>query len=534
LLALFLFLLGGVGEGRAWAQNRYSTQDLLLDDNDVVVYEIPPAPPQQPPPEAPYPPPAPPEEAPAPLAPAERLLPAKVYFLGDVMVHDGELAAAKVETEGGEDEWDFRPMFAEIAPYLKGGMAVANLETVLAGPELPYAGYPLFNSPDSLADALKGLGVHILALANNHIYDKREAGAIRTMEVLTEKGLINLGLRPVAETPNAPLLIDYDGLKWAFLNYTYGPSIPLSPKKTTGVSLNLLTRENLLEGLANAQEQNPDVVAVLVHWGLEYKHAPSREQIKIAELAAENGADLLIGTHPHVLQPITLLPSSKGHCLVAYSLGNFISNQRTLPRERSVILSVEMEKLPEGGARLAKVKIAPLYVSVACPEDRCSFRVLYGGSLADAEESPGETVAETGGDTGAELSPAPQGAPGATGAPSASPAGERRESADGEIVEFALRVDFASPDSVPAGAPGAAEDASGALPETGVSAASEPASEPREASVDPAERKKAAAAGALVLDFLGAGTEPDEAGFFTLWDSQDPEALPEPRRKVPR
>jgi hypothetical protein len=170
------------------------------------------------------------------------------------------------------------------------------------------------------------------------------------------------------------------------LNYSYGSNTSL-PKadKPENLRLNVISEESVLEGLTKAKELNPDVIVVLFHWGNEYQQKPSNIQKTIAHLAADNGADLIIGTHPHVLQPIEVIPTERGNTLVAYSLGNFVSNQRTKPRERSAILAVDLEVSEDNVVSLKKASIAPIYTSVSCLKRECSFQVLYAGLQEDED-----------------------------------------------------------------------------------------------------------------------------------------------------
>lgn len=280
-------------------------------------------------------------------------------------------------------EWDFAPQFRRVRPLFWGdALIVGNLETTFAGPERGYAGYPLFNTPDSLADALVGLGVHVVTLANNHILDRGAGGARRTVEVLNRAGILWTGLGLDDVPKNDALLVEHGGLRWAFVNYSYGSNRLLS---SSDVHLNVISDSAISEGLARARTLSPDIIAACFHWGEEYHFVPSAHQRRAAEAALAGGAHLVIGTHPHVLQPMEVSVASSVHGtdarLVAWSLGNFVSFQRTLPRERSCVLAVEVEKAAEDeGARLVRVSVAPTRVALVPSGGRRRAEVVYAGT----------------------------------------------------------------------------------------------------------------------------------------------------------
>jgi poly-gamma-glutamate synthesis protein (capsule biosynthesis protein) len=309
--------------------------------------------------------------------------PVRVLFTGDIMTHAKQLKLAAVP--GG---YDFVKQFARIRPYFQDGLTVGNLETTFSGAEKTFAGYPAFNTPDELATALYGLGVRVVSLANNHILDRGYHGIQRTIEVLDRAGILWTGVSDKDIAPGQALMVDYGGLRWAFVNFTYGTNLPGTGRNSRGLGVNVITQDGVRASLRAARELRPDVTVALFHWGNEYEHSPTDTQVRLAELSAEEGADLVIGTHPHVLQPIDVISTSRGHTVVAYSLGNFIANQIKVPRERSAVLAVELERAPEGGVRILRASVAPVFVSSACTEvSGCVIQALYGGTspAADAQ-----------------------------------------------------------------------------------------------------------------------------------------------------
>jgi hypothetical protein len=267
-----------------------------------------------------------------------------------------------------------KPLFYRPKGIGGGVLVTGNLETVFAGQKSGFAGYPSFNTPDALADALVDLGVGVLTMANNHILDRGASGAKRTDEVLERAGILRTG------TGGGILTAESAGLKAAFVNYSYGSNRQL---KSSDVSLNTISNAAVTEGLSRARLSSPDIVVACFHWGNEYQTAPTKQQRALAALAAENGADLVIGTHPHVLQPVEVAASSEdiaARGVTAYSLGNFVSHQRTKPRERSVILAVDVEKSAEDAkARVVRVSVAPVWVSSRRVNGKPLIEVVYAG-----------------------------------------------------------------------------------------------------------------------------------------------------------
>ena len=317
---------------------------------------------------------------------------ARALFIGDIMAHKQQLEAAERKGADGSRAWDFAPQFHRVKPLFTDALIVGNLETTFAGGDRGYAGYPSFNTPDSLTDALKDLGIDLLTLANNHIFDRGASGARRTVEVLNRASIpwIGLGLDDIP--PNDAILMEKDGFRWAFVNYSYGSNRVLT---SSDVHLNVISEAAVASGLERARALEPDVIVACFHWGNEYHYSPSPRQRAAADHALKHGAHLVIGTHPHVLQPVELREAEDGSMrAIAWSLGNFVSFQRTLPRERTCILSAEFEREAEGeAARLTRIAAAPLQVLLfPAPKGRRT-EVVYagmGGNFNHAGISPAQ------------------------------------------------------------------------------------------------------------------------------------------------
>lgn len=298
---------------------------------------------------------------------------ARVIFIGDIMAHKEQIEGAR--RAGGS--WDFRPQFRRVKPLFEDALVVGNLETVFAGAKSGFAGYPSFNAPDELADALVDLGVAGVTLANNHILDRGASGASRTIDVLNSADIFWTGLGSGDVGADSAVAVDYAGLRWAFVSFSYGSNRILT---SSDVVLNTMTDEAVLRGLAHARLAGADIVVACFHWGSEYQYRPTGRQREVAALCIANGADLVVGTHPHVLQPVEVVSSDRRYGLVAWSLGNFVSYQRTLPRERSGILAVDA--VPASGdvrAHISRVSFAPTRVSSTKPGGRHLIEVVYAG-----------------------------------------------------------------------------------------------------------------------------------------------------------
>lgn len=284
--------------------------------------------------------------------------------VGDIMVHDEQLEAA---WDSKQKHYQFLPFFAKVQPVLKQtDWLVGNLETTLSGSDLRFSGYPQFNTPDALATTLKQVGFTALTTANNHSLDRREIGVIRTLDALKKAGIPSTGTFRSADERNQPLFLQKNGLKLAILAYSYGTNgIPVPKGKP--YLINLIQPELIKKDIATAKQQGADLVAVALHFGIEYQRMPSEFQRKIANQALQDGADLIIGAHPHVVQPYEwqTIRSANGQIrkgLVLYSLGNFISAQRREYKDVGMIAKLTLLKKASGEASIEQAEMIPTYV----------------------------------------------------------------------------------------------------------------------------------------------------------------------------
>ena len=279
----------------------------------------------------------------------------RLSAVGDIMVHDPQIGAAWSEKLRS---YDFRPQMAPLMPMLASAeITVGNLETTFGGPQRKYTGYPCFSTPDTLAPALREAGFDVVFTANNHCLDRGKGGALRTLDVLAAAGLASTGTFASSDRP--PLILERGGLSFAFLAYTYGTNGIKVPKDAPWM-VNLLDKKLLSADLARCA--SADVRVVAFHFGNEYQLIPSSGQRAAVKAALEGGARIVLGTHPHVLQAVEVFSPDvpEDARVVAWSLGNFLSSQRTEPRERSAVLHVDLERQGSGVA-LTGVSATPVW-----------------------------------------------------------------------------------------------------------------------------------------------------------------------------
>ena len=242
-------------------------------------------------------------------------------------------------------------------------LVVGNLETVFAGADVGISDYPCFNSPDAFADAIADAGFDVLTTANNHSMDKRMDGVLRTLDVLDERGMDHIGTYRSAEERENILIRDVNGIKIAFLSYTYGTNgIPV-PESWL---VNPLDEELIKSDIARAKALEPDMIVVLPHMGNEYEEYVRDTFKNWAHMMLEAGADIVVASHPHVLQPMETveLADDDGGTrtgFIMYSMGNFISSQTTPPRNASILLNIDIEKTWQGKTYIKEVSFVPIW-----------------------------------------------------------------------------------------------------------------------------------------------------------------------------
>lgn len=288
-----------------------------------------------------------------------------VHFLavGDVMVHARQLGTA------WEEEcqcYNFHKTFLPVKSMIEGAdLAIGNLETTLPGEKVGYTGYPEFGSPDSLVTALKDSGFDLVTTSNNHSVDKGARGIRRTIQVVDESGLLHLGTYDSMERYNRDriLMVERKGIRFAFLSYTYGTNGIAVPR---GMVVNLIKKETIQEDIKLARARGADSIVVLYHFGGEYLRLPDDFQREMVDFAFQKGAQIVLGGHPHVLQPYRIFRASDEtgatkDRLVIYSLGNFVSNQRRRFTDGGMIFEFRVER-DSDEIRITQVDHTPVWV----------------------------------------------------------------------------------------------------------------------------------------------------------------------------
>ncbi len=319
------------------------------------------------------------------LKPEEKPATATILSTGDIMVHSTQLDGAHT-SDGG---YDFSAFFKNIKSYVeKADLAIANLEVTFGGNDgRKYSGYPGFNTPDVLADNLKNAGFDLLLTANNHCYDTGASGFKRTLEILKDRKLDYNGTRGSESEPNY-LVKNVNGIKVGMISYTYETKPTADGRKTVnGIAvssectnlINSFKYEAINEFYGRAKQAITDMkskgaefIVFYMHWGEEYQLKENTHQKSIAQELCNMGVNLIIGGHPHVIQPVSLLHSedSENTAVCLYSMGNAVSNQRkelmdscpTGHTEDGMLFSYTLEKTKNGKVSLKSIDIIPTWV----------------------------------------------------------------------------------------------------------------------------------------------------------------------------
>ena len=306
-----------------------------------------------------------------------------IRFFGDIMMHSQQITSAATK----DGVFRFDRYFTHIGKYLNDSdLNVANMEFTLAGE--PYTGYPTFSAPDQYARHIADCGFNIFLAANNHICDKRSAGMARTLQIYRDlaasKGIYFTGLAGNTDESarTTPLIIEVKGIKIALVNATYGTNLGYDhhwPKT------NYLNNRKMLEGALKTAEDQADITIFLPHWGEEYKLRHNNTQREMAQWMADNGADAVIGSHPHVIQDYEILTSGDRQIPVVYSLGNAISNMSAENTQVGLMVTMKITRSSNG-----KTDILPLeftYLWSSRPGGYCnSYTILPLTEFLDRPE----------------------------------------------------------------------------------------------------------------------------------------------------
>lgn len=284
--------------------------------------------------------------------------------VGDVLIHESVYKDAFQSNSG---TYDFHKMFTDIEPIIKKyDLKYCNQESTIGGTTLGISGYPSFNAPDEIGDEIVNLGFNLISLANNHAMDKGEDAINYSNSYWSTKNVITAGSYKNMEERDKVRVYDKNGIKYAFLAYTTNLNGG-APKKEYLV--NMYSASKAKEDI-EAIKSKVDVIIVSMHWGEEYTNTPTESQKQIAEYLSSLGVNLIIGSHPHVVQPVTYI----GDTLVIYSLGNFISNQLSIGLNQGIGLMVGMDIVVDENG----VKFENIYkeLILAYAENSTNFKVI--------------------------------------------------------------------------------------------------------------------------------------------------------------
>lgn len=321
---------------------------------------------------------------------------AKVTLLatGDNLIHNTLIAAGEQE----DGSLDYSSLYASIKPEIERfDIAVIDQETILGGSDFPYTGYPMFNSPWEIGEAAINAGFDIFNCATNHTMDMGYSGIENEIEFFNaHKEAVQLGVNSSEDSYNRITYYEKNGITFALFNYTYGTNgIPLPADKPWCV--NLMEKEKITKDITEARE-NADFVIVFPHWGTEYSFDISDYQKEYTKLFSDLGVDLVIGCHPHVIEPVEWITNENTgkKMLVYYSLGNFISHQIDLENLLGGLAELTIEK-KDGVTQITEAKFVPVVCHYKRGEnDKFGFNVYklgdYNDELASTHSQQGATV----------------------------------------------------------------------------------------------------------------------------------------------
>lgn len=293
--------------------------------------------------------------------------------VGDIMVHDYQYNEAYDPATG---KYDFMHNFQDVKKYFAGNdLVIGNLELTFGGSDRPYSSYPCFNTPDSFLDAVKDAGFNLLTTANNHCMDTGQAGLVRTLDKLDEAGIEHFGTYRSQEERNTILYKEVNGIRFAFLSYTYGTNgIPVPQNYL----VNLIDSDTMVSDIKEARK-NADVVVVMPHMGNEYETYPRDVFVEWADLMFDAGADVVLASHPHVLQKMEYRSLDHGDGphdgFIIYSLGNFLSSQTTPPRNASIVLHLTVEQIADEAPSVKEVSFVPIWTQFRNAQNQDEFVV---------------------------------------------------------------------------------------------------------------------------------------------------------------
>ena len=319
---------------------------------------------------------------------------AVITALGNIMCDSYVLDDAKNNTSG---DYDFAHIFRDIKYFTQtSDLCIANLETSFAGSDAGYQGYPKYNTPDALAKTLKNIGTDVVAGANNHSYDYGIDGIRKTIGTLDQYDISHMGIYESQEKKNSVLIKYAKGIKFALINYTYGVNVGIPSENSFCV--NVTNKDAMLSDINNAKAQNADVIIACMHWGGLSSNKPNENQTTTADFLFKNGVDIILGSHPQVLQPmekrkVTLEDGTIKDGLIIYSLGSLVPDQYKEDYRNSILLNISVTKHKEtGGVTIDAVRYMPINFYDFNYESR-KYRVIdINSALSAYDDGNRETI----------------------------------------------------------------------------------------------------------------------------------------------
>jgi poly-gamma-glutamate synthesis protein (capsule biosynthesis protein) len=307
-----------------------------------------------------------------------------ISVVGDLMCHAPQFEYARVE----KDSFDFSPVYRNVKKYLESSdLTFGNLETVTAGKENGgYTGYPFFNTPASYITALKEIGFDLLVTANNHSLDRSEKGILKTINEINSRNINYVGTYTSQRDRDSIRIFDVKGIKIAILAYSYGTNGNPIPKGKNYL-INLIDYELIERDIQSAKANGAELVLVHFHFGDEYKREPVQFQKDVVNRTIELGADIIIGGHPHVLQPVNFYKTNNAILdsgFVAYSMGNFFSNQRDRFKDAGLILTISIRKdFVSNKFEISEIKYLPTWVFKGNTLNGKEYVIMPSTNIAD-------------------------------------------------------------------------------------------------------------------------------------------------------
>lgn len=307
----------------------------------------------------------------------------KIFAVGDFMTHNPQLKAAKYN-----DGYKFDEYFRYMPFFKEADLAMLNYETTVSH-NGQVTGYPTFSSPEETILAIKNQGFDVLATANNHAFDKGFKGIDKTIDTIKKYGMENVGT--YKDKNNMPLIKEVNGIKFGISAYTYSINGFDSHVKGTdkAYAVNFIDMDKIKKDVQYMDANGVDVKLVYMHWGVEYQLKPNKAQENIAKKLNELGVDIILGSHPHVIQKCDVIEANGKKTYVCYSMGNFVSNQRRefMPNrysENELMMEIILQKTPDGVV-VEKFEAHPLWVDKYKSNGRDHYNVIPVREVLDGK-----------------------------------------------------------------------------------------------------------------------------------------------------